>query len=125
MASPCVGIHGCGYALSAMGVPADSNNIFDLEPGYMAHLWQHLRAMGMESIKLHLGWKLGDLLKFDLRQLELPVDFLVSGPPCPPGQARANGAGSMILARRFSFAFCNGWCTSFMQLASSALCLKM
>ena len=84
IASPCVGIHGCGHAVMSMGAPADSINVFDLQSGYSTYLHKHLTDMGMDRIQLNLGRALGDLLNFDFTTLQKPVDFLVSGPPCPP-----------------------------------------
>jgi site-specific DNA-cytosine methylase len=97
VASPCVGIHGCGHALAAMNVPTDSTNVYDLEAGYTAVLYNQLREMGMEGITLHLGKSIGNLLNVALRDLERPVDFLVCGPPCPPwaGQGRKAGMGDV------------------------------
>ena len=93
-AAPCTGIHGCGYALSTMQAPADTNNIFDLEDGYRNLLIQHLQEMGMDiaNINLNLGPRAGDLLRISLQGLQLPVDLLVAGPPCPPwaGQGSHN-----------------------------------
>jgi site-specific DNA-cytosine methylase len=39
---------------------------------------------GMTLINLHLGETLGDLLRFPIKKLQTPVDFLIAGPPCPP-----------------------------------------
>lgn len=95
IASPCVGIHGCGHACLAMDVGADSINVFDLQPGYRQCLYQHLQDMGMgfDTIKLHLGENVGNVLKHSLQNLQIPVDFLIAGPPCPPwaGQGNKNG----------------------------------
>ena len=76
---PCVGIDGCGYALSAMGVSYSAVNVYDLESRYETHLRNHLGA----SCELHLGQVEGDLTKH-LYSRGLPCDMLVSGPPCPP-----------------------------------------
>jgi site-specific DNA-cytosine methylase len=85
VASPCVGIHGCGHALNSMKVGADSIHVYDLDHRYGPYLTKHLQEMGMGlgDIMLHLG-KLGDLLQLPLRSLKGPIDFLVAGPPCPP-----------------------------------------
>ena len=40
--------------------------------------------MIISDISLHLGATAGNLLHHQLKDLELPVDFLISGPPCPP-----------------------------------------
>ena len=79
--------------MNAMGVPSDSINVYDLDGGYMAALYNHLKESGMEVIKLNLGKNLGDLLTKGLLQLETPCDILVAGPPCPPwaGQGTHNG----------------------------------
>jgi len=39
---------------------------------------------------LHLGKKLGDLLRVPISQLQLPVDILMAGPPCPPWAGNGN-----------------------------------
>ena len=86
LASPCVGIHGSGYAMKALGIPTDSTHIYDLEAGYAGCLTEHLLSMGMDPvhISLHLGQSFGDVLKVALSYLRAPIDFLISGPPCPP-----------------------------------------
>ena len=58
-----MGVHACGHALNLMGVPSDSINVYDLDDGYMAALYNHLKESGMEVIKLNLGKSLGDLLE--------------------------------------------------------------
>ena len=93
VASPCIGIDACGHALDYMGVPADMCNAYDLEAGYMDVLMRRMREAGMEVIKLHLGREQGNLLKVGLLDLESPVDFLVSGPPCPPWAGQGNKRG--------------------------------
>jgi site-specific DNA-cytosine methylase len=84
--SPCIGIHGCGHALNFMQVPTHSNNVFDLDERYRECLHQHMLDAGMVPVEiiLNLGKRLGDLLRRGLQHLELPVDILVCGPPCPP-----------------------------------------
>jgi len=39
---------------------------------------------------LHLGKKLGDLLRKPLSQLQLPVDLLMASPPCGPWAGNGN-----------------------------------
>ena len=87
VACPCTGVHACGYALQEMSVAADTNNVFDLEDAYWCALHKHLTTMGMQKVVLNLGKTAGDLLKVDLDRLELPLDCLISGPPCPPWSA--------------------------------------
>ena len=93
VACPCTGVHACGYALQEMSVAADTNNVFDLEDAYWCALHKHLTTMGMQKMVLNLGKTAGDLLKVDLDRLELPVDCLISGPPCPPWAACGNKKG--------------------------------
>ena len=50
---PCVGIDGCGTALTAMGVPFIANNVMDLESRYGPYFTE-----APES-KEHLRWKEG------------------------------------------------------------------
>ena len=38
VASPCVGINGCGVCLEALGIPSSYNNCWDLEEGYASWL---------------------------------------------------------------------------------------
>ena len=92
-ASPCIGTHACGYALESMGVTYDTVNAFDLQEGYREMLTKHLQRAGQRVIDLNLGPVAGDLLRRALPDLELPVDFLVAGPPCPPwaGQGKRRG----------------------------------
>ena len=93
VACPCTGVHACGYALQEMSVAADTNNVFDLEDAYWSALHKHLTTMGMQKVVLNLGKTAGDLLKVELDRLELPVDCLISGPPCPPWAACGNKKG--------------------------------
>ena len=93
VACPCTGVHACGYALQEMSVAADTNNVFDLEDAYWSALHKHLTSMGMQKVVLNLGKTAGDLLKVELDRLELPVDCLISGPPCPPWAACGNKKG--------------------------------
>ena len=83
-----------------MGVPSDSINVNDIDDGYMAALYNHLKESGMEVIKLNLGKSLGDLLSKGLLELESPCDILVAGPPCPPwaGQGNHNGMNDIRAA---------------------------
>ena len=92
IACPCVGIHAAGHAVNALGVPCDTNNIYDLESSYHDALMHHLLAAGMEpkQIVLNLGKVSGDLLATSLKDLQLPVDFMITGPPCPPWAGQGN-----------------------------------
>jgi site-specific DNA-cytosine methylase len=92
LACPCIGIDGCGHALKSMGCPSDVLNAYDLEGTYYDALKKHFQEMGMEIMDLHLG-EVGNLLDVDFRNLRRPIDFLVSGPPCPPwsGQGKHKG----------------------------------
>ena len=93
VACPCIGIDGCGHALQSMGCPTQVFNAYDLEPSYFHALQKHFRDMGMEVIDLHLGEKLGNLVNVALNILRKPIDFVISGPPCPPwsGQGKRKG----------------------------------
>ena len=90
---PCVGIDGAGHALQTMGCGSSMHNVYDLVHDYREALTSHFQEMGMEVIRLNLGKKAGDILKVPLQELEKPIDFLVSGPPCPPwaGQGKRQG----------------------------------
>ena len=92
-AAPCIGIDGCGAAMQIMGLaPCEMVNVYDLEEGYRQTLFNHLLELGMKSvnIRLNLGEQAGDLLRANLADLELPVDMLVCGPPCPPWAGQGN-----------------------------------
>lgn len=93
IACPCIGIDGCGHALEVMKVPTDVLNAYDLQDMYVGALSRHLAEMGMETIRLNLGPESGDILKVPLENLAKPIDYLVSGPPCPPwaGQGKHRG----------------------------------
>ena len=84
VAIPCCGIDGCGHALSEMGVSADMTNVYDVIGGYTKVLEKHMREAGQNIIKLNLGPIHGDLTKVNADDLDVPVDILCSGPPCPP-----------------------------------------
>jgi site-specific DNA-cytosine methylase len=75
-----------------MSCPTDSCNIYDLESKYESVLLKELLSMGMEEvkIKLNLGRLVGNLLQVPLQHLDLPVDVLVCGPPCPPWAGQGN-----------------------------------
>jgi site-specific DNA-cytosine methylase len=79
--------------MQAMNCPSDILNAFDLENSYEKALRKHFVAMGMEIIDLHLGSTFGNLVNVDPSTLQRPIDFLVSGPPCPPwsGQGKHKG----------------------------------
>ena len=89
VATPRIGIDGCGTALDALGVRYQANNVYDLEHRYQAYLTQHLGG----NVQLHLGKKDGDLCQLQLSDVERPVDLLVSGPPCPPWAGQGNHKG--------------------------------
>ncbi len=90
---PCCGIDGCGHALQAMNCPADMHNVYDLQESYRGALTHHFKEMGMEVINLNLGHAAGNILQVGLHQLQKPIDFLVSGPPCPPWAGQGNRKG--------------------------------
>ena len=79
MSMPCVGIDGCGTALQAMGVEFKANNVLDLEHRYGKYLEEHLQQRN-----IYVGKKNGDVTSLKFSKVERPVDFMVSGPPCPP-----------------------------------------
>ena len=93
IASPCIGVHACGYALDYMHVPYDTINAYDLEASYKNTLTEHLKRAGQDVISLHLGRSMGDIMSAMLTKLEAPVDFLVAGPPCPPFSGQGNKKG--------------------------------
>ena len=64
-----------------MGVDFIPCNVYDLDNRYEKHLKAHFKN---PADGLFLGRTKGDLTKVPLEELRLPVDLLVSGPPCPP-----------------------------------------
>lgn len=94
VASPCIGIHGSGFAFQEMSVASEYCNVFDLECGYASHLQKFLEATGAELTKLNLGTKAGNLLSAPFTALQLPVDVIIAGPPCPPWSAQGKRAGT-------------------------------
>ena len=93
IATPCMGIDGAGHALKVLGCPTDVHNCYDLQDSYRQVLTHHLKSMGMESITLNLGPVDGNLLNVPLRTLRKPIDFLISGPPCPPWAGQGKHLG--------------------------------
>ena len=81
VAMPCVGVDGCGTALSAMKVKFVACNVYDLDERYKGYLEDHLKG---RHDGLFLGKTKGDLTKVNLGELKMPIDILCSGPPCPP-----------------------------------------
>ena len=94
VACPCIGIDGCGHSLQAMSVPADMDNVYDLQDSYREALTQHLTEMGMDVIQLNLGKHAGNLMNCCLEKLQKPVDLLIAGPPCPPWAGQGNKKGT-------------------------------
>jgi site-specific DNA-cytosine methylase len=76
-----------------MGTPADSINTSDLEDRYRPALLKHLQDAGAQRITVRWGKIAGDLRKTSLRDLEVPVDLLVAGPPCPPWSGQSSRKG--------------------------------
>ncbi len=122
VACPCIGIDGCGHALQSMSVPADMVNCYDLQDGYRKALMQHLQEMGMETIELHLGENIGNLLNVRLQDLRKPIDMLISGPPCPPwaGQGKHQGCKD---ARAKVFMRVVQWLVFFIHSAGLIACI--
>ena len=92
VALPCCGIDGCLRGLQVMDVPCQACNVFDLEPRYAQCLEEHFREMGMEvgSVVPNLGKIAGNLLRAAMDMLDLRVDLLCAGPPCPPWAGNGN-----------------------------------
>ena len=67
-----------------MKVPADILNAYDLQDGYLGALSKRMANMGMDTINLNSGPESGNILNVALNTLVKPIDFLISGPPCPP-----------------------------------------
>eukprot|EP00959_Pyramimonas_sp_CCMP1952_P127345 2663484-Pyramimonas_sp.AAC.1 len=74
--------------MRSMGAGADTKNCYDLEPGYYDYLRAHLqelgRGVGSIAAELHLGRVAGGIARAAIPALSKPIDFVVSGPPCPP-----------------------------------------
>ena len=84
VALPCCGIDGCGRALEQLQVPFSACNVYDLQSGYLSYLTQHFSELGMTGSVPNLGQLAGDLLRIPIPKLDVPVDILCAGPPCPP-----------------------------------------
>ena len=54
-------------------------NVYDLFRDY-----KEILNIALRATSLQLGRKDGDVLAVPLGRLELPVDVIISGPPCPP-----------------------------------------
>ena len=123
IASPCVGIHGCGHAFQRMGVSGIWTNVFDLDARYERTLRNMLLSEGMqaEDILLHLGRKFGDILQFPLEKLQMPVDILISGPPCPPWAKQGRFAQCKD-DRAHVFVRVLGWLIYFIQCGGLLAC---
>ena len=86
LACPCVGVDGAGHALSMMGVRSEAVNVYDLIDGYRDYLLGRLvdgLGQPVNVANLHLGRRAGDLTRAPFNALTIPVDLLISGPPCP------------------------------------------
>jgi site-specific DNA-cytosine methylase len=77
----------------------------------------------MTVVNLHLGKKLGDLLKVKIQRLGLPVDFIISGPPCPPWAGNGSRR-SLADARASVFVQVLAW-TLFLIKCGGLLCCVM
>jgi len=42
------------------------------------------------ALSLKIGKRAGDLLHLPLKALQMPVDVLIAGPPCPPWAGNGN-----------------------------------
>ena len=61
-------------------MPFTACGVFDVEARYKQFLEHHLGA----ATELHLGCQDGDVTRIDPTTLKGPIDFVCSGPPCPP-----------------------------------------
>ena len=59
--------------------------------------------MDMANLHLHLGKVLGDLMAFPVQALQMPVDILMAGPPCPPWAGQGNRKGPQDLRAHVFF----------------------
>ena len=80
MACPCIGVNMAGRAFQDLGIDYELVNSYDVLPELQGAL--ESSEGGMDGI--NLGADAGDLLKVGLQDLDIPVDLLVAGPPCPP-----------------------------------------
>ena len=58
-------------------------------PDYEEALTKHLQKL-QRRFTLHLGKKLGNILRVPLEKSQLQIDLLVAGPPCPPWAGQGN-----------------------------------
>lgn len=82
VALPCCGIDACGVALDSLGVRWQACYVYDIEHRYEKYLKAHF-SPAAEGFCVGDG---GDVTRLSAEDLTRhgPVDFLVSGPPCPP-----------------------------------------
>eukprot|EP00438_Fugacium_kawagutii_P003726 Skav220056 [mRNA] locus=scaffold2945:35183:37292:- [translate_table: standard] len=83
---PCIGLGNAGRALRMLGVKYRLVNSCDLLP----QLREPLMQLEGSLDGITLGAIEGDIHSFDIANLDIPVDMLLAGPPCPP--FAANGA---------------------------------
>ena len=79
VALPCVGLGNCCMVFKAMDVECSAHNVYDLCDSYR----NYLHFMYPQAT-LHLGREDGDLMAVPLANLDLPIDVMMVGPPCPP-----------------------------------------
>ena len=82
VALPCCGIDACGVALDALGVRWQACYVYDIERRYAKYLKGRFSSAA-EGLCVGHGGDVTELSAEDLAR-HGPVDFLVSGPPCPP-----------------------------------------
>ena len=69
-------------ALSTQVQGADSCNLCDLDEDYRDWLSHFLQSQGAELTNIYLGQTIGDLVRAPFTSIDVPVDFLIAGPPC-------------------------------------------
>lgn len=82
VALPCCGIDACGIALDSLGVRWQACYVYDIERRYEKYLKARF-SPAAEGLCVGDG---GDVTRLSAQDFARngPVDFLVSGPPCPP-----------------------------------------
>ena len=83
VALPCIGAHALGSGLRDMDWNAvDIVYAWDVDPSLLPYLMATYGPIGLGGSGGGIGWG-GDLLLYDVAAM-MRVDFLITGPPCPP-----------------------------------------
>ena len=86
VALPCMGAHALGSGLREMDWPAvEIAYAWDVDASLLPYLMAVYGPIGLGGSGGGIGWG-GDILSYDISAMER-VDFVITGPPCPPFSA--------------------------------------